>query len=48
MRVMLHMVGIFAKCLENDAPTFSFQARKQVFLSAQILDMLFVITCLLT
>lgn len=34
MAFMLHMVGIFAKCLENDTPTFLFQGRKQVFLSA--------------
>lgn len=34
MAVMLHMVGIFAKWLENDIPTFLFQDRKQVFLSA--------------
>lgn len=45
---MLHMAGIFAKCLENDIPTFLFQGKKHLFLSAQILDMSFVITCLLT
>lgn len=44
MAVMLHMVGIFAKCLENYVLSFFFQGRKQVFLSAWVLDMLFVIT----